>query len=149
LNSGKKRREHYVPRFYLDAFGDQLFVFDKQNGNDFKSGSKNIAFGRGFYDLGPEIDLEAVIAEIEGRLRNGISELIDKSHPNNISEDGRIRVSVFVALQYVRTEEFRAGLKESYEKNSEQAQSFSQEKSARYLETPRGRFNSGNSRNVG
>jgi len=116
LSSGKKRREHYVPRFYLDAFGDRLFVFDKQNGNDFKSGSKNIAFGKGFYDLGPEIDLEAVIAQIEGRLRNGISELIDKSHPNNISEDGRIRVSVFVALQYVRTEEFRAWLKESYEK---------------------------------
>jgi hypothetical protein len=116
LSAGKRRREHYVPRFYLELSGKRLFVFDKLTGNVFETGSKNIALEQGFYDLDPEIDLEAAIAEIEGRLRVGISELIDKSHPNTISKDARIRISVFVALQYVRTKEFRAWLKEFGEK---------------------------------
>lgn len=105
-----------MPQFYLRLFGDRLFVFDKLIGNVFQTGSKNIAIEQGFYDLDQEIDLEAAIAEIEGRLRIGISELIDKLHPETISKDARIRIAVFVALQYVRTKEFRAWIKEFGEK---------------------------------
>jgi hypothetical protein len=116
LSSGTKRREHYVPQFYLKLFGDRLFVFDKSTGKDFQTGSKNIALEQGFYDLDQEIDLEGAVAEIEGRLRIGISELIDKLHPDKISKDARIRIAVFVALQYVRTKDFREWIKEFGEK---------------------------------
>jgi hypothetical protein len=40
----RKRREHYVPRFYLDLFGEPLFVFDKKTESVFSTTSKNIAF---------------------------------------------------------------------------------------------------------
>ena len=113
LSTGKGRREHYVPRFYLDFFGESLFGFDKLTGNVFPTVSKNIALERGFYDLDPKIDLEAVIAENESRMRFGISELIDKRNPIAISEEARIVTSLFIALQFVRTKEYRAMVQES------------------------------------
>jgi hypothetical protein len=107
-----KRREHYVPRFYLNLFGESLFVFDKQTGNVFSTTSKNIAFEGGFYDLDPLIDLEGQIAENENLMRDGLNELVDKINPVAISPTARIRVSLFIALQSVRTKEFRASIKE-------------------------------------
>jgi hypothetical protein len=112
IQSKWKRREHYVPRFYLDLFGEPLFVFDKQTGNVFSTTSKNIAFEEGFYDLDPLIDLEGLIAENENLMNDGLNELVDKMNPIAISLTARIRVSLFVALQFVRTKEFRAEIKE-------------------------------------
>jgi len=107
-----KRREHYVPRFYLNLFGEPLFVFDKQTGNVFSTTSKNIALEEGFYDLDPLIDLEGQITENENLMRDGLNELVDKMNPIAISPTARIRVSLFIALQFVRTKEFRAAIKE-------------------------------------
>jgi hypothetical protein len=97
----------------LDFFGESLFGFDKLSGSAFRASSKNIALERGFYDLDPMIDLESVIAENESRMRAGMSELIDKMNPVAISEDARITTSLFVALQFVRTKEYRAMIQES------------------------------------
>jgi hypothetical protein len=108
-----KRREHYVPRFYLDLFGEPLFVFDKETGSVFSTTSKNIAFEEGFYDLDPLIDLEGQITENENLMRDGLNELLDKMNPATISLTSRIRVSLFIALQFVRTKEFRASIKET------------------------------------
>jgi hypothetical protein len=107
-----KRREHYVPRFYLNLFGEPLFVFDKQTGNVFSTTSKNIAFEEGFYDLDPMINLEGQITENENLMRDGLNELVDKMNPVAISPTAHIRVSLFIALQSVRTKEFRASIKE-------------------------------------
>jgi hypothetical protein len=109
----RKRREHYVPRFYLNLFGEPLFVFDKQAGNVFSTTSRNIAFEEGVYDLDPLIDLEAQITENENLMRDGLNELLDKMNPAAISLVSRIRVSLFIALQFVRTKEFRASIKET------------------------------------
>jgi hypothetical protein len=112
-NAVKKRREHYVPRFYLDLFGESLFVFDKFTAKIFSTTSKNIALETGFYDLDPDIDLEAVITENENRMRGGLNELVDNMNPVTISLDARIKISLFIALQYVRTKEFRASIQEA------------------------------------
>jgi len=102
-----------VPRFYLDSFGESLFGFDKQTGKVFQTASKNVALERGFYDIDSNIDLEAVIAKNENRMRTGICELIDKMNPVTISKEARIMTSLFVALQFVRTKEYRAMIQES------------------------------------
>ena len=102
-----------MPRFYLDSFGESLFGFDKQTGKVFQTASKNVALERGFYDIDSNIDLEAVIAKNENRMRTGICELIDKMNPVTISKEARIMTSLFVALQFVRTKEYRAMIQES------------------------------------
>jgi hypothetical protein len=108
----KTRREHYVPKFYLDSFGEVLFAFDKISGRIFRTTAKNLALETGFYDLDPAIDLEGLIAENENRMRVGISELIDKKNPLAISSDARVKISLFVALQSIRTKEHRAEIQE-------------------------------------
>src|SRR5208282_566737 len=109
----KKRREHYVPRFYLDLFGKYLFVFDKVTGKAFSTTSKNIALESGFYDVDPSIDLEAMITENENHMRPGLNEIVDKMNPLAISHDSRIKIALFIAMQFVRTKEFKAGLQEA------------------------------------
>ena len=99
--SNKSRREHYVPRLYLDRFGTSLYGFDKKTGKTFPCTSKNIAFEVGFYDLHPSVDLEASIAENEANLNRGISELVNKRNPTSISDKARTRISLFIALQFV------------------------------------------------
>ena len=111
--AAKKRREHYVPRFYLNLFGELLFEFDKQTGSVISTTSKNIALERGFYDLDRSIDLEAQITANENRMRPGLNELIDKMNPLTISHNDRIRMSLFIALQSVRTKGYRALIKEA------------------------------------
>jgi len=110
--SARKRREHYVPKFYLDLFAESLFAFDKLTGRVFATRSKNIALEPGFYDLAPWIDLEGLIAENENRMKSGMDELINKMNPTAISEEARIKVSLFIALQTVRTREFRSMIQE-------------------------------------
>lgn len=112
MSAGNERREHYVPRFYLDRFGKSIFVFDKETGKVFSTTGKNIAFEKGFYDLDPKIDLEAIITENENRMREGLNEIIDKMNPAAISRDARIRLSLLIALQFVRTKETRSFIKE-------------------------------------
>jgi hypothetical protein len=97
----------------LNLFGEQLYVFDKQTGNVFSTTSKNIAFEEGFYDLDPLIDLEAQITENENLMRDGVNELLDTMNPSAISLDSRIRVALFIALQFVRTKDYRASIKET------------------------------------
>ena len=112
MSARKSRREHYVPKFYLDLFGESLFAFDKLTGTVFQTTSKNIALEAGFYDLAPWIDLEGVIAGNENRMKSGMEELISKMNPAAISQDARIKVSLFIALQSVRTKEFRSMIQE-------------------------------------
>jgi hypothetical protein len=110
---GKKKREHFVPRAYLRSFGETLHVFDRLAGKTFSNSVRNLGLESGFYDLEPKIDLEGLIAENESRLRRGILELLKKRNPSDISVDSRMRISLFVALQWVRTREYREMIKES------------------------------------
>ena len=55
MSMRKTRREHYVPKFYLDLFAESLFAFDKLTGKVFATTSKNVALEPGFYDLAPSI----------------------------------------------------------------------------------------------
>jgi hypothetical protein len=113
FSSNRPRREHYVPRVYLEHFGTSLTGFDKRTGNVFTTTSKNVAFEEGFYDLDPNIDLEGLIAKNERSLMSGIRELIEKSNPTAISSESRAKVSLFVSLQFVRTREYREEIKET------------------------------------
>ena len=108
----KAKRQHYVPRLYLVRFGRLLYVFDKKTGKTFSSTPSNIALESGFYDLAPEIDLEGLIAKNEARLNPGLSELVVKGDPTAISTEARAKVSLFIALQYIRTREARLSIQE-------------------------------------
>jgi hypothetical protein len=116
---GNNEKQYYVSQLYLEAFArdGHLYVFDKTTGATFPSSVRDTGSQRFFYDM-PELDsavgveqaLEkffnpfetaagAVLQDIRGSLRAGTFTVITREQ--------RIDLSLFLALQMLRTPESR------------------------------------------
>lgn len=106
------KNQHYVPRFILKRFTerkDQIWAFDKKRHRKFKTNIKNIGAETGFYNFnfkGYEVSFEPSLGEIEGSVSSIIKRIIrDKSIA--VTDEQRIVLSNFFALQFVRTPQWR------------------------------------------
>jgi hypothetical protein len=114
---------HYVPQFYLSRFADEasrLWVWDKSADRIFQSAPANIAAETNFYrftDLSgtakDPLMIEKELAKIEGvvagitRRWNAILDTMKPLDKLRISRSERGWVSLFLALQHLRTVESR------------------------------------------
>jgi len=109
-------KQHYVPQFYLKNFGDEIHGYDKTTGKKFKTISKNIAMGKNFY--GGEIkdapSLEKALSVIESDLAEAIKELIQKENYQLLSNESKIKIHNFLALQFIRTPAHKKEIVENY-----------------------------------
>lgn len=110
------RDHHTVPRFYLRRFGDgkkRLRVVDKQTGRDSLVGARSLTVVRDFHSIPPGDDeqedigsdfVERLLAKFESLSAPAVERLV-----KNFPPDGRTRtqVSEFVAVQFVRTPQWR------------------------------------------
>ncbi|MDY6992364.1 MAG: DUF4238 domain-containing protein [Pseudomonadota bacterium] len=109
---GLAKNQHYVPRFILKRFAerkDQIWVFDKQKHRKFKTNIKNIGAETGFYDFtfkGNEVTFESSLGEIEGKVSPIIKRIV-REESIAITDQERIVLSNFFALQFVRTRQWR------------------------------------------
>lgn len=114
-------KQHFVPQLYLKQFANekgQLIAYDKADGAIRKVGVRDAAQKRGFLSV-PEFDKDdgsgsyaetylhqyedptaTVIERVLGGLRSGIIRLVD--------DDARRTLSLFMAVQYQRTQVARA-----------------------------------------
>lgn len=112
--------QHYVPRMHLQKFAvanseSQVWVFDKPNERSFKSGFDNIAGEDFFYDPAefenPEIEfLTQRIEEIAGE---PYKNLLREGSLAALNQKERIRLGLFIAVQFSRTRERRNALIDS------------------------------------
>ena len=109
----RSERHHYVPRFYLELFGTPLYCFDKQGGRAFKATATDVALEKGFYELDPGIDFEAQIAQFESRFSDGLRDLVRSRNPTVLSRESKMKIALFVALQFIRTRDYRELVKEA------------------------------------
>lgn len=107
-------QQHYVPRFLLKHFTKgkkpQTHVYDKSNDNTFKTHIKNIASENGFYDIKTDdgiLTLEPSLAHLESNASGIIKRIIKDKTTNNLTEKEVAILSVFLAVQFVRTKEHR------------------------------------------
>lgn len=66
---GAKKKQHYVPQFYLRKFADKfggLFVFDKASKKSFKSNVRDVGNEKYFYNLPQGIEKSLHIRNAEG-----------------------------------------------------------------------------------
>ncbi len=112
----KVKKQHYVPRFYLNNFtssDDNIFVYDKVAGKVFNTGVKNIACERYFYDsvkFENEQYLEKHYSLLESEFALFYSDFISKiesSEKENILKSDKKIFSRFLVLQIDRTKEYR------------------------------------------
>lgn len=103
--------QHYVPQFYLRRFAERkkkghfIFCYDKQTGRVFQTHVRNVASEKGFYDLkyqGKTITLEPSLARMESQFHKVFDELLDDGILHEITQESRIAIAPYVALQMFR-----------------------------------------------
>jgi hypothetical protein len=109
------KRQHYVPRFYLKNFAvptSSLFCYDKSNDNVFKTSIDNAAFRKNFYEVGGLESrlIEGFLSRNESKFSNAFRELITEKNISNLSLEGKLYFFLFLALQGVRTLDYRLEL---------------------------------------
>lgn len=134
-------RQHFVPQSYLNLFADKqgmIHCFDKANPVSrrfFSCTSNQIANERYFYTNPEKLIkteqeqpiMEDAMGSIEAKCIPVIREVANVIHahhsvPNNppsnlITQDQRIRLAYFIAVQYLRTRAFRSALIENRERH--------------------------------
>jgi hypothetical protein len=119
--------QHYVPRFYLEAFAEgrdgPLYVYDKSNGRIFACSPPKIAADKSFYDL-VRIDeehadaLETALSSLESEVAN-IFRCWHRQLAQNrltIPPENRAIISQYLSVQMLRTPEQRKILSEFHRK---------------------------------
>lgn len=138
-------RQHFVPRFYLNHFCNQqkqIYCYDKFNKKKFQTTTKEIAVKKLFYDLetdilsqiedktqslnDPEITktlnafnskvVERSFSKIESNILKPIHDkLLKVKNVNKLNHRDKEEMHLFLAIQSVRTLEFRMDIKKAYE----------------------------------
>ena len=115
------KSQHYVPRFILKHFvenNEQIWVFDKQKNEKFKTNIKNISAENRFYDFsiqGANMSLEQYLSHIETKTSKLIKKIINDESLVNINDEEKIIISRFIALQFTRVKQWRDMYKNAYE----------------------------------
>jgi hypothetical protein len=115
----KTKKEHYVPQLYLEAFArdGHLCAFDKATGKAFPSSVRDAASQRFFYDI-PELDQAVGVSQAIEKFFNPFEDaaapVLDSLRRSlgsgnfvAITQSQRIDLSIFFALQMLRTPESR------------------------------------------
>ena len=130
----KVLNQHYVPQSYLKYFsrdGEQIFCFNKFNQTQFKNNVRNVASERAFYDFPEDITqpehiqiIEQFFSGLENEQNKFLKHLQKKIYnifelslkPKHIgkvysvkvlTEEQRKDLAYVIAIQFLRTREFR------------------------------------------
>jgi len=110
------KKQHFVPQFYLRGFAnanDRLNVYDKQTKKSFIDTVGQVGQQRFFYDI-PELSkatqkqlLEQWFQMFEGAAAESIRKIISVEGEYTIANPDRKILALFIAVQFMRTPEFR------------------------------------------
>jgi hypothetical protein len=111
----RPKRQHFVPRFYLDRFGrDKQVGVRRRDGRTFIVGTDRIAAENGFYDvedadgaMSSVVETD-ILCDLEGRAASVFRSVDDSGRPPEEGSEDRLGLAVFTAVQLVRTREHRA-----------------------------------------
>lgn len=113
------KNQHYVPRFLLNNFQidstNQIYCYDKSNGNTFRTNIKNVACEKWFYDIdegNPESSLEPALSKLEGNAASIINGHILKNCTlRGLVDEQYGWLSLFIAIQMLRTKNMMLNMK--------------------------------------
>ncbi len=114
------KNQHYVPKFLLRNFSinqkDQIYCYDKTSGRIFQSNVRNQASEKAFYDLFPgeqKASLESHLSGLESTCSYIINDkIIKRGTIRELTPEDHGWLSLFIAIQYLRTKNARCVLKQ-------------------------------------
>lgn len=108
---------HYVPRFLLKNFcstAPKIWAYDKATDRSFETNVQNVAGERDFYEaeIGDKVvSLEAGLSDMESKTKAVIDRILLERSIASLSEDDRLRIALFVAVQMRRVPNQRESLR--------------------------------------
>jgi hypothetical protein len=133
----EKKRQHFVPRFYLNTFSEEeegpyhLYCYDKPEDNVFGSNTRDIAQSEFFYDLSEEQSIENIFEDLEQKFSKAYYELVDSADVTSLTNKERSVISLFLSHQHIRTQQFRDIVKQASERTLEIVDGEEEEEEAR------------------
>lgn len=127
----RTKRQRYVPRCYLSRFskdGKSVWALDKFSKKKFEANVMGVAQEHGFYDLPMRVlekvapeerdaqAAEKALAAMEGGLVGRIERLLDEVRRGRLTKECQRRVSLDIAIQWLRTRQSRETFFEATEK---------------------------------
>jgi hypothetical protein len=112
----KKKRHHYIPRFYLDGFVDPgnepyIWVYEKGKPNIIKATAENVAVRKHYYSFirapGDENSFEDIFAKIESEVAPIFKKIINHEKLKN---EERSSFAYFLALIMMRVPKYRENI---------------------------------------
>lgn len=114
LRSDTPKKQHYVPQFLLKNFShgkkNKIFTFDKSRVIKFETSVKDSASEKGFYNFnlnGEVHTLEHKLSKLEGECGVVIKKICKEESLENLTDDDRIVLCVFVANLLLRVKKQR------------------------------------------
>jgi len=119
----KKKRHHYISRFYLEGFVDPhnepyIWVYEKGNPNIIKATAKNIAVQKHYYSfITPKGEkdsetFENALAEIEGKVAPIFQKI---RNYESLNDQERSSFAIFLAFTMSRVPNFRENIERATE----------------------------------
>lgn len=109
----KKKRHHYIPRFYLDGFVDPLnrpyiWVYEKGNPNIIKATAENVAVRKHYYSFVTAVGHEDSFEDIFGMIESEVAPIFRKIiNHENLENEERSSFAYFLALIMMRVPKYR------------------------------------------
>lgn len=111
--------QHYVPRLYLRNFSTvskdkcSIFCFDKVDEKTFRVNTENIAAEKYFYDTdkGKNQTIEKMLGKLESIFNVAYNKLLQTEDIGSLLHLEKAVIAYFVAVQELRTREFRQSIK--------------------------------------
>ena len=110
----KVKIQHYVPRFYLRNFSQQigkefyLHCFDKSSFRQFRVNITSIGCEKYFYEIENDpVKIEKILSRREAVFNIAYEKIISKKHLSNLSLKEKEAIATFATVQEIRTREMR------------------------------------------
>ena len=126
------KKQHFVPKGYLTNFAQKdkkIFVYDKFENRSFPTNINDIAQENCFYDLPSEIMddknhdtkiIEKILAEFDSIHAANLACILKRiKDKKRLFQEQKEKLADFVALQYLRTKDFRETSIECFEEMTE------------------------------
>lgn len=117
----KKRRHHYIPKFYLEGFVDPtnepyIWIYEKGNPAIRKATSENIAVQKDYYSFigfngkKDSETFENALAEVESKIALAYRKIIKRE---KLSDEDKGAFATFLALNLTRVPNFRENIQKA------------------------------------
>jgi len=99
-----KKRQHYIPQFYLKSFSQPTYRFDKTNDSIEQRNPRTIGMEKNFYDVNglPHGTIEDFLSKHDDKFSKAYHRLIETQDLDTLTQEQNTDFFLFLGTQFLR-----------------------------------------------